>query len=47
MLVCLSRPSFGKMEVKRKSCQISEIESREIGSKGNDKGDLSEMVKIR
>ena len=47
MLVCLSRPSSGEMEVKRKSRQINEIESREIGSKGSDKGDFSEMIKIR
>ena len=47
MLVYFSRPSFGKMEIKRKSRQISEIEPREIGSEGSDKGDFSKTIKIR
>ena len=47
MLVYLSKPSSGKMEAKRKSRQISEIEPREIKSEGSDKGNLSKTVKIR
>ena len=35
------------MEIKKKSYQINEIESREIRNKGNDKGNFSEMVKIK
>ena len=35
------------MEIKKKSRQINDIEPREIGSKGNDKGDFNETVKIK
>ena len=47
MLVYLSKPSSGEMETKKKSRQINEIEPREIGNKGSDKGDLSEIIKIK
>ena len=35
------------MEAKRKSRQVNEIKSREIRSKGNNKRDFNEIIKVR
>ena len=47
MLVCLSRPSPGKVEAKRIFRQDSEIEPRETENEGSDKEGFSEIIKIR